>query len=107
MYKNVRFPFIIPANERYPNKSTVCIISWSKTDMFNTQNVPRKRKDINYLEKKKKVEDFMWEALFKHFPLSKDKVVYSSTSTSESVKHYLGSYNGECYGLDATTNRFN
>ena len=94
-------------NERFPNKSTVCVISWSKTNMFNTQNVPRKRKDENYLQKKKKVQDLMWKALFKHFPLCKDKVVYSSTSTSESVKHYLGSYNGECYGLDATTNRFN
>jgi len=48
----------------------------------------------------------MWDALFKHFPKCRNKVDFSSTGTSETVKYYLGSYEGECYGLDATTERF-
>jgi len=48
----------------------------------------------------------MWDLLYNEFPKCKNKVLYSSTSTSESVKYYLGSYEGECYGLDATTERF-
>ena len=57
-------------------------------------------------KKKKKIEKILLNALYKYFPKCKDKVLYSSTSTSETVKHYLGSYNGECYGLDAITKRF-
>ena len=41
--------------EKYPNKSTVCVISWSNVEMFNTQNQPRKRKDENYENDKKKI----------------------------------------------------
>lgn len=89
-----------------PKKSTICVISWSNVDMFNTQNIPRKRKDIEYIEKKKKIEQILWDALYTNFPKCKNKVLFSSTSTSETVKYYLGSYNGECYGLDAITKRF-
>ena len=92
--------------KKYPNKSTVCVIAWSKTNMFNNNNKPRKRKDEVYMENKKKVEKMMWDLLYNEFPKCKNKVLYSSTSTSESVKYYLGSYEGECYGLDATTERF-
>ena len=91
---------------RYPDKSTVCIISWSNTSMFNNNNKSRKRNDIVYEENKKKVAKMMWDALFKHFPKCRNNVDFSSTGTSETVKHYLGSYEGECYGLDATTERF-
>lgn len=92
--------------KKYPNKSTVCVISWSNVDLFNTQNMPRKRKDSKYKEDKEKIEKILWKSLFKYFPKCKDKVLFSSTSTSETVKYYLGSYNGECYGLDAITKRF-
>ena len=92
--------------KKYPNKSTVCVISWSNVNLFNTKNIPRKRKDNKYEKKKKKIEKILLNALYKYFPKCKDKVLYSSTSTSETVKHYLGSYNGECYGLDAITKRF-
>ena len=93
--------------KKYPNKSTVCVISWSNTDMFNTKNKPQKRKDTTYTNNKKKIEHILWKALYKFYPRCKSKVLYSSTSTSETVKYYLGSYNGECYGLDANTSRFN
>jgi len=92
--------------KKYPNKSTVCVISWSKTNMFNNSNKPRKRKDEEYVENKKKVEKMLWNLLYDEFPKCRNKVLYSSTSTSETVKYYLGSYEGECYGLDATTERF-
>ena len=93
--------------KKHPKKSTLCVISWSNINMFNTKNKPRKRKDIAYTNNKKKIENILWKALYKFYPLCKDKVLYSSTSTSETVKYYMGSYNGECYGLDANTSRFN
>ena len=93
--------------KKNPNTSTVCVIAWSNVDMFSTNNIPRKRKDDLYEKNKKKVETIMWDELFKHFPKCKENIIFSSTSTSESVKYYLGSYDGECYGLDATTQRFN
>ncbi len=113
--KNTQPPIFIASSsakdldwiKKYPNKSTVCIISWSNTEMFNTKNKPQKRKDTTYTNNKKKIEDILWNALYKFYPKCKGKVLYSSTSTSETVKYYLGSYNGECYGLDANTSRFN
>ena len=94
-------------NSRFPGKSVISAISWSNTNMFNTKGIPRKRKDELYTKNKDKVEKVLLEAIFKHFPKVKDNIDYKSTSTSESVKYYLGSYNGEVYGLDGTKNRFN
>jgi len=93
--------------ERHPGKSVISAISWSNTNMFNTKGIPRKRKDENYTKNKNIVEKVLLEAIYKHFPKVKNNVDYKSTSTSESVKYYLGSYNGEVYGLDGTTKRFN
>ena len=70
---------------RYPDKSTVCIISWSNTSMFNNNNKSRKRNDIVYEENKKKVAKMMWDALFKHFPKCRNNVDFSSTGTSETI----------------------
>jgi len=86
---------------RYPNKSTVCVIAWSNTKMFNNNE------ETNYIKNKKAIETMMWNELFKHFPKCKNHIKYVSSATGETVKHYLGSYDGECYGLDATCKRFN
>ena len=94
-------------NKRYPGKSTVCVISWSNTDIFNSSGEPNKNRETEYINNKKCIENMMWKVLLKHFPKCKDHIKYTSTATGESVKYYLGSFYGECYGLDATTKRFN
>ena len=94
-------------NKRYPNKSTVCVIAWSNTKMFNSKGSPNKKREELYLKNKEAIEKMMWNELYKHFPKCKNHIKYISSATGETVKHYLGSYEGECYGLDATCERFN
>jgi len=112
--ENSKPPIFIASNsmkdpiwkKRFPNKSVISAISWSNTNMFNTNGIPRKRKDPKYTKNKEIVENVLLEAIFKHYPKVKNNIHCKSTSTSESVKYYLGSYNGEVYGLDGTTKRF-
>ena len=94
-------------NDRYPNKSTICVIAWSNTKMFKSNGKPSKEREEIYIKNKKAIEKMMWIELYKHFPKCKNNVKYVSSATGETVKHYLGSYEGECYGLDATCKRFN
>ena len=60
--------------ERYPGKSVISAISWSNTNMFNTNGIPRKRKDEIYTKNKEKIEKVLLEEIYKHFPKVKDNI---------------------------------
>ena len=60
-----------------------------------------------YKEFKQKISDrLLNECLFKHYPELKDKIEYITIGTPLTNSFYLGSPNGECLGLDHTTERF-
>ena len=48
----------------------------------------------------------MFKYLYKHYPKVKEKILHYSTATPSTVKYYLGSHNGACYGMDANLSRF-
>ena len=91
--------------ERYPGKSVVEVISWATSSMFPDEAKPMKRSE-EYEHKKKILEEKMFKYLYKHYPKLKGKILSYSTATPSTVKYYLGSHNGACYGMDANLLRF-
>lgn len=106
--------------KRYPNKTVITAICWSTIDMFSDidDGESGERTDDKYRILKKKFRKILLEYIYKVYPKVKshvrsseeyfdelDGIKYFMASPS-TVKHYLNSVNGECYGMDATIDRF-
>ncbi len=91
---------------RYPGKSVVVVIHWSRREWFDLvdDGSSGKRTNSNYKDLKNTFEAMNIQTLTDTYPKTKDQILHYFSATPSTCQHYLGSY--AVYGLDATTNRF-
>jgi all-trans-retinol 13,14-reductase len=94
-------------SERYPNKSTIDIITLVPYEAFADWEGSRwmKRGD-DYDKLKENITNRLLEALFKQLPHLRDKVAYHELSSPLTTQHFVNYEKGEIYGLDHSPSRF-
>lgn len=86
-------------------KHTMVIITWANIDTCE-QRIKNYNKSQEYKTNKEELEEIMIRNFLKMYPEYRENIDYVNIGTPETVKNFLGSMNGECYGLDANTKRF-
>ncbi|OWF41586.1 putative all-trans-retinol 13,14-reductase [Mizuhopecten yessoensis] len=93
--------------KRNPGKSTCLIITLAKSEWFMQWKEQRvKRRDDEYKDLKNAIGRQMWNQLIKINPLLEGKDEFIEMGTPLSNAHYLGSPEGEMYGLEHSVERF-
>ncbi|MBF0450243.1 MAG: NAD(P)/FAD-dependent oxidoreductase [Candidatus Magnetomorum sp.] len=92
---------------RYPEKSTIQVISFAPFEWFQKWDHTswRKRGD-DYEALKQKLTEQMLSRLYQHVPQIKNKIDYMSLSTPLTTRHFCNYQKGEIYGLAHTPERF-
>lgn len=92
---------------RYPNKSTVEIITVAQYDWFKKWEDARwKKRGEEYNALKEQFSQRLLEQLYKYVPQLKGKIDYYELSSPLSTKHFTSYASGEIYGVDHTPERF-
>jgi len=92
---------------RYPNKSTIDIITLMPYDVFESwADKPWKKRGKDYESLKEKIAQRLLKVLYKHVPQVKGKVAYYELSTPLTTQHFVNYDKGEIYGLDHSPSRF-
>jgi len=91
-------------SQRHPGKSTAIVLIMADQSWFEEWNDTKQgHRGEEYEAKKTQFKDrILNDALLKRFPHLEGKVQYVEVGSPLSVKHYLGSSTGECYGLECT-----
>lgn len=94
-------------DNRYPNKTTIEIITLAPYAWFEQWKNGRwmKRGD-EYKAWKEKMSQRLLEALFDKHPELRGKIDYYELSTPLSTAHFVNYEQGEIYGIDHNTQRF-
>jgi phytoene dehydrogenase-like protein len=93
--------------KRYPNKSTIDIITLMPYDVFAPwADSPWKKRGKDYEALKEKLAQRLLKVLYKHVPQTKGKASYYELSTPLSTQHFVNYEEGEIYGLDHSPSRF-
>ncbi|MEZ4884799.1 MAG: NAD(P)/FAD-dependent oxidoreductase [Chitinophagales bacterium] len=113
---NAEFPVVyvsFPAakdpdwSNRYPNKSTVDIITLMPYEIFEQWEGTRwKKRGADYEALKEKISQRLLETLYRLEPQLKGKVAYYELSTPITTQHFINYEKGEIYGLDHSPDRF-
>jgi len=90
--------------ERCPGKSVAVIITESRAEYFGKNLGPPNKRGEEYTQIKKRYEQLLKNALFRHFPQLQGKISYIDVGTPQSNEHYLGRTSS--YGLDQSVDRF-
>jgi len=90
--------------ERCPGKSTAVLITESRAEYFGQEIGPSNKRGEEYATIKRRYEQVVLNALYRHFPHLKEKVSYIDIGTPLSNEHYLG--RASSYGLDQDEARF-
>ena len=94
-------------NERYPNKSSIIILTPAKKEYFERwESEECMKRNLDYKDLKEELGKRMLNELYKYYPKTKDKVTYYSIGTPLTNQHYFGVINGEGYGLKSTSERY-
>lgn len=94
-------------NERYPDKSTVEIVTTCNHEWFSEwKGTTWNKRGEEYDKLKQGFTDRMLATLFKHMPQLKDKLDYVELSTPLSTQWFQWNDSGEILGLDHTVERF-
>ena len=92
---------------RYPNKSTLEIISLAPYEWFTKwEGTKWKKRGADYDALKEKVSKRLLEKLYEREPQLKGKVDYYELSTPLTTKHFANYQHGEIYGIEHTPDRF-
>lgn len=92
---------------RYPNKSTIDIITVMPYDSVEKwENERWKKRGADYDALKEKIAQRLLDELFRLEPQVKDYVDYYELSTPLTTKHFVNYEKGEIYGLDHSPERF-
>ena len=93
---------------RYPGKSNAVILTMVNYEMFEKWKDERSgHRSEEYQELKKMFADrILEEGLYKYYPKTKGKVVYTDIGSPLTFNHYIGSQRGEAYGLENDPIRF-
>jgi len=113
---NREFPMVyisFPASKdpdwlkRYPNKSTIDIITLMPYSIFAPWADSRwKKRGDDYEALKEKLAQRLLAVLYKYVPQVKGKVAYYELSTPLTTQHFVNYEKGEIYGLDHSPSRF-
>ncbi|XP_033747299.1 all-trans-retinol 13,14-reductase-like [Pecten maximus] len=92
--------------KRNPGKSTCLIITLAKSEWFTRWKDEKvKRRSDEYNDLKNSIGRQMWDQLIKINPRLEGKEEFIEVGTPLSNAHYLGSTEGEMYGLQHSTER--
>ncbi len=95
-------------DNRYPNKSTVEIITVAEYDWFKKWEDDRwKKRGEEYEKLKEAFSQRLLEQLYIHVPQLKGNIDFYELSSPLSTKHFTSYSSGEIYGMDHTVERFN
>eukprot|EP01083_Nonionella_stella_P004627 13438_1 len=95
-------------NDRYPGKSNAVILSVCDFKEFEQWKDRKQGKRGKEYEAKKEMycQRILNEGLFKYFPKTRDKILFTEIGTPLTFNHFIGSNRGEVYGLDVLKERF-
>jgi len=95
-------------NERYPNKSSVIILTMAKKEWFEQwENEDCMKRNLDYKDiKETMAQRMLSEGLYKYYPKTKGKVTHYEMGTPLTNQFYLGCLDGEGYGLDSNASRY-
>ncbi len=94
-------------SERYPNKSTIEIITLLPYESFHQWDATRwMKRGETYEAYKEHFSKRLLNHLFEHFPHLKDKIDCYELSTPLTTKHFVNYEHGELYGLEHTPDRY-
>jgi all-trans-retinol 13,14-reductase len=94
-------------NNRYPDKSTIDIITLVPYEMFEEWEGSRwMKRGEDYEAKKEVIAQRLLKVLFKQLPHLEGKIDCYELSTPLTTKHFINYDKGEIYGLDHTPKRF-
>jgi len=93
---------------RFPGKSNAVIMTMQKYEWWDQWDDKRQgHRGADYEEKKKKLGDrILEEGLYHYYPQTREKVSFTMTGSALTFNHFIGSHEGEVYGLDSTPLRF-
>lgn len=95
-------------NKRYPNKSSAIILCMAKKEWFKQwENEKCMTRNLDYIDLKECLGQRMLnEGLYKYYPKTKGKVLHYEMGTPLTNIFYLGSLEGEGYGINSCSNRY-
>ncbi|MCO7224277.1 NAD(P)/FAD-dependent oxidoreductase [Pleionea sp. CnH1-48] len=94
-------------DERYPNKSTVEVVTLANMDWYQSwQGTQWQQRGDDYEAYKERLSQELLERLYKHVPQLRDALDYYELSTPLSTEFYQLNQFGEIYGLDHSMERF-
>lgn len=94
-------------NNRYPEKSTVDIITLVPYETFAAWEGRRwKKRGKDYENLKENIAQRLLEILYQKEPQLRGKVAYYELSTALSTQHFVNYEKGELYGLEHSPQRF-
>ncbi|MEK9614244.1 MAG: NAD(P)/FAD-dependent oxidoreductase [Flavobacteriaceae bacterium] len=94
-------------NNRYPNKSTIDIITLLPYEAFKPWKKTRwKKRGDAYESLKESITQRLLEELYRQLPHLEGKVCYTELSTPLTTAHFMNYEKGEIYGLDHSPSRF-
>ena len=96
-------------NDRYPNKTSVIILTMAKKEWFEEwENEDCMKRNLDYKDLKETMAQRMInEGLYKYYPKTKGKITHYEMGTPLTNQFYLGCLDGEGYGLDSNATRYN
>lgn len=94
-------------SERYPNRSTIDIITLLPFDLVAPWEGSKwMKRGEEYKELKEKISQRLLTHLFKQLPHLKDHIAHYELSTPLTTQHFINYKKGELYGLEHTPERF-
>jgi len=95
-------------NQRYPNKSTIDIITLLPFEVFSRwENTKWMKRGDSYDKFKEKISKRLLEYLFKQLPDLRDKIDHYELSSPLTTQNFVNYKKGELYGIDHDPERFN
>jgi len=92
---------------RYPNRSTIEVISAGPYEWFSKwRDTPWRKRGEEYLTLKNRLSERMLNVLYAAVPQVKGKIDFCELSTPLSTRHFTGYEEGEIYGVSHTPARF-
>jgi all-trans-retinol 13,14-reductase len=95
-------------NERYPNKSSMILLTLAKKEWFEQwENETCMKRNLDYKDLKEfMAQRLINEGLYTFYPKTKGKITHYEVGTPLTNQFYLGCLDGEGYGLDTTNYRY-
>jgi all-trans-retinol 13,14-reductase len=95
-------------NERYPNKSSMILLTLAKKEWFEQwENETCMKRNLDYKDLKEfMAQRLINEGLYTFYPKTKGKITHYEVGTPLTNQYYLGCLDGEGYGLDTTNYRY-